>query len=531
MSVFVNRNDELDLVRKAFSTLLSPDSFPHAHIIDFYGVEGIGKTSILQQVEQECDEYRVPYIKANASQSPTQLLDEILQQASKYGALLFSQDEGKDLRTLSVDATQNLLNRGPLVILLDAVDSTNESQVALLEGILDDVIAISSSKLFVVLSSRKSIAFEHSNSVARKLEQVALLPLDRKGCQQYIDSQGYPIMPEVRELIYKWTRGYPLAMKVMIDAITGEGIEPLTDLGRQLLLTKLEDRVIDRGVLAQVEATERDWFRKVLSLLSVPRRFNLIIMQNLIEHFEPELKLINSLAYIVLPKRISHATGVMDWNPGKAGFAIDAPIRNIFLLQLRLRQSEQYSRVNNFLAEINLRTALEVSGTDRVRYLIEYVYHSASSADTKLPELLHTVAQRIIQEAEIWPENLVQFLTIFEQDDELKELLGTYVDSIMSPLYSELAQRMYDNALSEKEEEKRLHYLQEFFDYTLRDPGIKDLRSILKENLERLIENERPDLIKRLYSGLASDNRLKEILGTDLLLLQERIDKKLSAEG
>jgi len=541
MSVFVNRNDELERIQKAFSTLLSQDNLPDTRIIDFYGVEGIGKTSILQQVEQKCYEYSVPFIKTNANQPPTRLLEEIIQKANEqqtgtYDAHLFSQDEDKDLNERTIDAVRNLqslLHGRPLVILLDAVDANDESQVTLLEAILDDVIAKSSGKLFVVLTSRRSIAFEHRYSVARRLEQVALLPLDKAGSQQYIDSQGYPMTPEEREMIYEWTRGYLLAIKVMIDAITQEGIKPSTEQGKQVLLTKLVERVIDHTILAQVEVSERDWFHRVLSLLSVPRRFNLIIMQNLIEHFEPELKLADSLAYIVLPKRIFQATGVMDWDSGKAGFAIDAPIRNIFLLQLRMQKPEQYFTINSFLADINRRTALKVSGTDRARYLLEYIYHSVHSADMSLDQLsklLQDVVQYIVQEVETSPENVIQFQKNFEQDDELKELLGRHSDSFLAPLYREISQRMYNNALSEEEEEKRLRYFQAFFDYTLLNPGTKDLRNVLEENLGRLIENERPDLIKRFYARLEKDKLFKETLGADLLFLKKRIDEKVSDE-
>jgi hypothetical protein len=131
-------------------------------------------------------------------------------------------------------------------------------------------------------------------AVARSLTVFPLQPLDRKSSESYLEHSGYALSPDVRALIYDWTRGYPLAMNAMLDAISKDGLNPDNEQDRKAILRKIVDRVIYKGLLLNVEPPDLQWMQKALSLLSVPRRFNLIMMQKLIETFQPELGLANS---------------------------------------------------------------------------------------------------------------------------------------------------------------------------------------------------------------------------------------------
>jgi len=529
MDSFINREPELRLIEDAFGDLLNKDTFLRTPIIDFYGVEGIGKTSILRKVIQTCDKNKIRYIWADASKNVPDFFHEIIHQAGQYGELLPNQNEGKDLLRQSIAVTQRLLGTGPLVMLLDAVDTMNDTKLQPIATMLGDLVV--NNKLFVVLTSRRSVSFEHKREVARKLTTLPLLPLDRDSSEQYLNSIGLPPDPELREIIFKWTRGYPLAMNVMVNTLT-EKVDPRNELGQRTLLTQIKQKVINEGILARVELAERPWFQIVLSLLSVPRRFNVVIMQNLIEEFAPSLKLANSLSYIVLPKRISQATDILSWNLAKGGFSIDSPVRNIFLLQLKIERPDDYHEINRFLVEISQSNANDASGPDRIRYQREYLYHSANSCtEEQLPHILATTVQQIIQEAEKAPEDLIQFQEEFSQDTELKELLGKHVDIVLSPIYQQLARKMYKDAIQEADEAKHVHYLHAFFSYTVQDPAIHDLSSLLKEQIDQLIAQERPAIVLKLYEKLARDDRFREALGKDFSELLARIRNNMPAEG
>src|SRR5207249_3067911 len=86
--------------------------------------------------------------------------------------------------------------------------------------------------------------------------------------------------------------------------------------------------------------------------------------------------------------------------------------------------------IHTFLAEKNKQFAQEVSGLDHIRYLREFFYHLASSGgEAKVRESL---TQQIEQLANVQEEQnplqsyegLFQFYEEFQQDQELKEVLG-----------------------------------------------------------------------------------------------------------
>jgi hypothetical protein len=170
-------------------------------------------------------------------------------------------------------------------------------------------------------------------------------------------------------------------------------------------------------------------------------------MQDLIEQFSPQLARENSLAYFGLPREINQMTEVLHWNTIGAGFSVDAPVRAIFLLKLRLEQPERYYAAHRFLAQTNRLWAADVSGPDLVRYLREYLYHSVSSEDSaKIAHFLTTAMQEI---AEKFPNSLPPLIQEIAQDDELKELLGTHLHIVESLIRNNIATRTHD--MSEEE--------------------------------------------------------------------------------
>jgi hypothetical protein len=154
-------------------------------------------------------------------------------------------------------------------------------------------------------------------------------------------------------------------------------------------------------------------------------------MQDLIEAFGPNsMKRESSLAYFSLPKAINEATDVLNWSLPRAGFSVDEPIRTIFLLLLKIEQPEHYFAIHDFLAQTNLELAKKIPGSDRVRYIRECLYHTASNTSSAhLSELLTQAMQIILGEP---PETFLQFSEEFSQDEELKEALGSHLTTIQS---------------------------------------------------------------------------------------------------
>lgn len=530
MQGFVNREPELRIIEEAFSDLLNQDRLVRTPIIDFYGVEGIGKTSLLERVVQKCDEMHIPHIRASASKDLLLIERNIIEQARRYANQVpLPLENVTSLEQLVVQSTQDLLKDGPLVMLLDSIDTTNESQLEWLEKMLSKLAV--HNRFFVVVTSRRRIFFEKEKTIARKLKSVAVTPLDRTSSEEYLNQLQQVLTPpyesrisQMRELIFEWTQGYPIAMNAMVDIIAYSDVNPQLEQGRIELIRQIVDRVITQGLLKDIRPEEQNWLQKALRLLAVPRRFNLVIMQKLIEEFEPDLKLGKSLSYIVLPNRITQATEVLGWRMEKAGFAIEDPIRRILLLQWKIEQPQLYREINQRLAELNWNNARASIGPDHIRYQREYFYHSANSVEPRqLPLLLRQAIEQIILEAEEEPDRLVQFVQEFMLDKELKEALGPHMTIVQHLLYENLAQKMYEAYEQEDDEDKRRDYLHYFFYYTVHDPEAQEIKTAIRQRLLQLLEKERAAFVLALYEELGRDKQFKEALGADFEILYEVI--------
>ena len=522
---FINRDAEMTLIDDAFKALHNyEEELLRTPIVNFYGVEGIGKTAILRHVERKCQDQNLRYILIETIKDAQDLSHELFRQAKKYNVSLSFAEEDDDLSHQSIEATKALLSQGTVVMLLDAVDTTNEGLVAqiaeTLRGVIED-----DNKLFVVLTSRKCLLFENDRLISRRLTSLQLKPFDQKGCQDYLDSIGTPLEKEVREYIYNWTRGYPLAMEVMTGAIITQQLDPRREGDQKELLELIAERVIDQGVLASLNASRLETYKAALMLLCIPRRFNLTIMQELIENFEPDLKRKSGLSYMSLPRTLNQDTDVLSWNMLKAGYSLDASVRNIFILKNRIEDHERFLAIHRFLAGLNKRLADGVPGSDRIRYLREYLYHSAITSDPQgIEQMVRQIVQLIAQEPAALFE---QFHEEFLQDEELKDVLGEHTLLVESLSYRYWAQVNRAAALKMIGTE-RIAHLRDFFYYLVNDPQMDDLDTTLTLSIRELLAEGSIEDAEDILITLSRDDILKQSLGTRFPLFSSRIQEILS---
>ena len=424
MSVFVDRNREMQLIDDSFRTLLDETRLLRNPILEFYGVSGIGKTLLLEQIKERCHATHLPCIWIDLAGKKDTFQGEIIEQVKD-----FLQKDAVQLEQSATRATKILLEQGPVVLLFDAIDEASREQVQEIELFLRDLV--DDEKLFVVLASKTMVELKNERSVARKLRWYLLEALDRDSCEEYLDKleqhQNMPdkrIDPDVRNLIFTWTRGYPLAMNVMIEAINA-GQDPRTETGKQQILELLQERIINQEILKDAKGKWRETYFTMLRLFSIPRRSNTTIMEELIKEFAPKLKRESSLAYFSLPKELHETTHIFSWNLERFGFAVETPVRHLFLLLYSQAQPQEYFAVHHSLAQLNQQMANEATGQDRVRYLREYLYHLASNTTmADQDQQIMKAVEFILGEQ---PMVLQPFFEEFAQDQELKEALGPHL--------------------------------------------------------------------------------------------------------
>jgi hypothetical protein len=438
MVLFVNREKELDFIGDAVQTLLDSRRLLRTPIIEIYGVRGMGKTALLKQVEQNCHESGLPCISIDIRHASVNLEDDLMEQIKQH-----LPHSSSMLEPSAIWAARVLLEKGPAVMLFDSVDLATQEQLHVLQSLLSEFI--DNENLFVILASKKTLSFlQKEQSVARKLTLFSLQSLSRECSEDFLNSVTTQIEVEIRDLILEWTKGYPLAMNIMVEAVNS-GWDPRSEAGQLEILARLKNQVIYQEILGDLDLQQRLYYYSALQLFSLPRRFSLVIMQDLIEAFAPEIRRNGVLAYLSLPRDICEKTNVMRWNMVRAGYAVDAPVRTLFLLILKQEQPDLYFSLQVFLAKRNLELALEVSGSDRARYLREHLYHLVNSQQPSEQSLVEVV-ERVNQEA---PDVFVPFSEEFAQDDELKEALGQFFPAVAAATYK------YQGALhSDKEGEE-----------------------------------------------------------------------------
>jgi NB-ARC domain len=426
MDIFIDRETPLQYISDIFATLSDKKRLSRPPIIDFYGVGGIGKTVLLHQVRQRCQDAQLRCVWVDLNKGVHEFSREIVHQIQQEGRSLTFEINDNNALYQSISATRVLLKRGPVVLLFDSVDTNNNEQVGWIEMLLRDLS--DDDNLFVVLASKRVLSFQNDRLTTRKLAPFPLLPFDRQSCEEYLNSIGNQSEPEIRHLIITWTRGYPLALQVMAQAVNS-GLDPRKQEDQKKIISIITTQVLHQNILARVDSAARNRYQTILSLLSIPRHFNLSIMEDLIEEFSPDLRLENSLAYFGLPMEISKITEILNWSAAVAGFSVDVTVRALCLLRLRIEQPEMYYDAHRFLARTYRQLSIN-AGTDQVRCLDEYLYHSSIETSIQGQSPVSIVEDIVAN----FPESVTALATEIELDGELKELLGTHFSDVHSLL-------------------------------------------------------------------------------------------------
>jgi hypothetical protein len=406
----VNRKVELRVIEGALDALLDSKRLLRTPLVEVYGVEGIGKTTLLLEVERLCRRRNIKVL---------------------------SMEKVEDANEDFIIPTRKLLRemaRG--VVIIDSLDNLSGEQLQIFEQglieLLDDRL------LLVVMASSSEKMFENSRAITRLLTSFHLQSLSQEHSLEYLRGFGDRLSEAWREIIYDWTRGYPLAMHIMVMTIVEQNLDSSKEADRNLLLTVLVEKVIYQKLLSKVKGKERLRFETLITFLSVPRRFNLAIMQDVIEKFAKDYQLESTLDYISLPYLINEVVPVLYWNFNRVGFCIDEPVRNLFLLKLKYNEPGKYEEVHDFMANMNRRLAAEVSGPDHIRYIEEMLYHLAESGATpdRLVDEVVGAAERLgkIHAA----EQLIQFREELVHDANITSALADKVSFVRSVIEEQI---------------------------------------------------------------------------------------------
>lgn len=511
---FVNRDSELHFILEQCLESLRGNRPINPQFIEFRGVWGIGKTTILKRIEHHCDKEDFHPIWVEVRSTPDYVFRAIADQVRSRYAVSFK-PEGDALDESLVAARALLEKYGRVVIFIDALDAAGEEYLKNIEELLHRFTEIS--KLLCIMASRKMIEFKSTRPVGRKLKFIPLKSFTRDHCALYIRKLAQGLKDEEIDQIILLTGGYPVAVNIAVRTITQENLDLSAELGRKRLIQILNEQVLEHGVLASIRQDPEEllWYQTMLSLFAVPRRFNLTIMQKMTEKFAEQYKLGSSLLYMEMLRRINLNTGLLDWDIARTGYFMESPVRHLFHVKLKTEDPDRYTRIHEFFMEQNWRLVMEVPADDRLRYIQEYLYHCAFCLDSNgIPDSIEKAMKQIpIEPAELW----VQFHEEYQKDIELQDALGAHKEKVLSKIHTYFVDRYWELSLSAQDKQERVASLKLYILFSIKDPMVTapDRLPLAQHCWQRIKAREAIDVCHSLFEVLSQDAEIKEMLGAD----------------
>jgi hypothetical protein len=401
----VNRQQELAQLEDALQLLRQDPAAAALPVIELCGLAGIGKTTLLRQVEQRAQALGLPVLwRSLPAPEP-----------AGAGAAILAQ--------LQPELEACLHELGRAVLLLDDVDPNDRPLLQGLEQLLRPRGPASS--LLLVLSAGHPLpwSWEHAREPARQVLELG--PLDPASSALLLERQAPALAPEARTLVLAWADGYPLALVVLADALRDGTLDPRQPADRARLLEQLTGRVLRQGVLGPLPPAERPAAETLLRLLAVPRRFTAMLLQDLIEQFAPALTQAHPLAYFLWPQRLSARTSTLRWQPDRAGYVVVEPVCHLLQVLWREQDPARWQDLQRWLAAFWFQRARQGRESERVGALLEW---SLQRLQLAAPAARAQESQVLLTELAAWPwrdpGERQQALAALGQDQELLTTLG-----------------------------------------------------------------------------------------------------------
>ncbi|WP_376795617.1 AAA family ATPase [Thermogemmatispora sp.] len=443
--VFLNRETELHLIEAALQALR--ERRPRERLIELYGLVGIGKTALLRQIQRRCLAQSLPvlWVDLGPEAGPEALVSQLLLQLPQQeppsqppgsSASLSpvpeehspaERDNAAQPAQLIIQGLRALLARHDLVVLLlDAVEVGDKRLMHLVASLLGKLGP--EAPLLIVLTALHPLPFEEEQVIMGGLRAIELGELDRPACEAYLAAHGLVLSAEEHAWLWRWAGGYPLALEVLNEALRA-GLLPRQPNKQRQLCQLLNERVIRQRVLTLLPLEERATTETLLRLLAVPRRFTALLLQELIEQFSPSLAQKTPLSYFFLLRALSARTNALRWSPERAGYAIEAPLRRLLLLSWHMEEPERLLELHRWLATFNRRQAGNMTGTDRLRSLREWLYHRTLGLE---PAAISQMTRDLLVALRQEPAELrAQFSEDLRQDQDLQEALGVHAAPLL----------------------------------------------------------------------------------------------------
>ena len=474
---FTNREEELKAVAYRLGILHGGGGVFQC-VVNFYGIPGIGKTTLLAELFHRAQTGRwngyqlAPTPSAltdlagdRAFLNPHQGGPEVLahqmrqlkQQTGQYDAEFFK--ALKAFRALEVpdpydeetwytfrqkakrvaDAFSLYVYRHakqqkqPAMLLFD---NSEELPVEAFDWLEYEVFSplVQTDRIMLAVAGRRPVRWKRFE-VRRRVLLRKLHPPEK---HEELVKQQAPSWSRLADNIIKLTFGYPWGNQAVVEALEQLGkpqaIEPADfERYRPELLRRLTTEVVEDRLLADVAPD----LRRAFHIIAPLRQFDVTTLRAVLPEFAPNQFEGRGGNYFLLMLNRLVDTALVEWSAKRKAYVLDDTLRRILALDLETRDAELSLRIHQRAAELYRRWLEEVPES-RSTYLVEWLYHCAQALRLqgkdqpeiapKVQQALQAVLDRFYRQAAMEDDRLLdsasRLVNELERDAELTTLVG-----------------------------------------------------------------------------------------------------------
>ncbi len=371
-------------------------------LYEWYGGPGIGKSTLLNLLMDECENISIPYSSINFSaiKNPSKpsyhkdmtlliedLLDGIADERDSnvrnaielYRKEIEKKDEYALIRKVSqkfVRLVGQIIEKTPVVFFFDETEQANQDVVNWLEEWIINPL-VQDGRCLIVWAGRRPQRWKRFE-VRRRARVQELGVFDKAGTEKLFERNSEYALTDFASPVRRITGGHPYA-----DSIVLQRLNRMAREGKKLKkdqFNKIEDSILDELVQVFIDSfVFSDLSPEVANAcraISLVRQFDVIMLRKILTKALPDTfgkYGRNEFGDLLSQLR---ATQLIYWDDRRKGYALDPILRHIIGEYICRRNSSLYIDVNDVAIDV-YQDWINRAGDNRGVYIVEELYHVA----------------------------------------------------------------------------------------------------------------------------------------------------------
>lgn len=369
----VNRAKEISTIRNILQKLIN--NIPEfGTIINYFGVPGIGKTTLGKMIGNISSVLDVPYtrIDFDPDENPwaekyetnhDNIIKNMFEGFTECESSNFSNQFRKD-NSINLNNFLSILlayteKYKPLVMIFDTSEKANEKIIRWIEERIINPLSLTG-KCLIIWTGRFPQKWSNFE-VRRRTICQPLESLNIESTKQQIRSIN-PVLTKHGCRIFNLTDGHPLGNKKLIEELISK-----PTLKDEELLDILFKKVINEYMLEDVEHKLKEACR----VLSIVRQFDIIILEDLLSEFVKGFTV--DSPFMTTTGKLTK-TSLVYWNGERKGYSLEKTVGHILRLHMITHEKDRFIKITEKTLNI-YEQRIKIVPENRIIYIGEWLWH------------------------------------------------------------------------------------------------------------------------------------------------------------